>query len=415
MKKIIIVAITAWFGISCNGPVPEASIGTLPEPGIWRASIMLNDSIEVPFNFTLIGVDSNLSMIVHNGEEAIEIKDLEWKGDSLKIQMPVFANYLIVKPEAQEMKGFFIGPDKGYKLALNAEYGDSNRFLGESANCCDINYKWAVEFGPNDDVRDPAIAYFKQNGQHLEATFLTETGDYRFLEGVLTGTKLQLSTFDGAHLFYFDAELRNGQIMDGRFYSGATFMDTWKAYRDDDFELRNPDSLTFLKEGYDAFDFSFEDLNGEVVSLSDKRFEGKPVVVQILGSWCPNCMDETRYLAEVYDQYSKDDLEIVGLTFERTKDKATAIKRAKKMVNDMGIPYPMLLGGATREDKAAELLPALNHVMSYPTAIYLRRDHSIRKIHTGFAGPGTPVYQKYIEENKVVLDELVSEHSADHP
>ncbi len=410
MKKSILILAGA-FLLACNqNPEKQAAVSTEPQNGIWRGAISLNDSIDLPFNFTLTGEDSAYAITIYNGEEAIEATELTWIGDSLKIQMPVFANYLLVKPSGDKLIGFYVNPDaENYRLPFVASFGDSSRFEVADKNCCDINRKWAVEFSPEDDKDHPAIAYFEQEGSDISGTFLTETGDYRYLRGVLSANDLKLSAFDGAHLFYFEATIEDGQKMEGRFYSGRSFMEPWMAYRDDNFELRNADSLTFLKEGYDKFSFSFQDLNGKTVSLDDPQFEGKPVIVQIMGSWCPNCMDESRYLREVYEEYHSQGLEIVGLTFERVKDEETAKKRAARMVDNLKIPYPVLLAGSTRDDKAAELLPSLNHVMSYPTAIYLNRDHSVKKIHTGFSGPGTPVYEEYVKENKKTIEEMIGE------
>ena len=36
------------------------------------------------------------------------------------------------------------------------------------------------------------------------------------------------------------------------------------------------------------------------VSLQDERYKGKVVIVSILGSWCPNCLDEAEFLAPWY-------------------------------------------------------------------------------------------------------------------
>jgi len=50
----------------------------------------------------------------------------------------------------------------------------------------------------------------------------------------------------------------------------------------------------------------------------------------------------------------------------------------------------------------------LNHVMSYPTSIYLNREHQVVKIHTGFSGPGTPLYEDFVAENDVFLQTLIN-------
>ena len=408
MKKYLGFFILA-IVVGCGSPNPEIIEETMdPKPGIWRVTIALNDSVLLPFNIELHYKDSAYSMTIINADERIEVTEITDLGDSLKVKMPVFINYLLLKKGAEKMEGVYINPDgEDYQLPLLAVRGQDYRFDVGPENCCDINQKWAVKFRPGEENERPAIAYFKQNGQKVTGTFLTETGDYRYLDGTLSGNKLQLSSFDGTHLYYFTAQVENEKIVNGLHYSGRSGLRNWMAYRDDNFELRNADSLTFLKEGYDRFDFSFQNLDGEMISLDDEQFKNKAVIVQIMGSWCPNCMDETRYLEKVYATYHSKGLEIVGLNFERGRDKESAIRRTQKMIKDLGIPYTILLAGTTRDDKAEELLPMLNHVMSYPTAIYLDRNHNIVKIHTGFAGPGTPVFDTFVSENEVSIQKML--------
>lgn len=379
-----------------------------PNAGIWKGEISLNDSTVLPFNFELDKVsDSSYSMLLFNADEEIDAQ-LEWHSDSLKITLPVFANYFMVAYDGESMNGFFIKPDAdNYRLPFKAHYGDSARFRVKSPKCCDINEKWAMKFSPDSEEETPAIAYFEQFGANVKGTVLTETGDYRYLQGVLDGEHLRLSAFDGSNLYLFDARIEDGQQFKGLLYSGRSSVKPWVAYRDDSFTLRNADSLTYLKEGYDSFNFNFADLDGKSLSLNDKRFENKAVIVQIMGSWCPNCMDETRYLLEVYDQYKDRGLEVVGITFERAANLEVARKRVDKMITDLDINYPVLIGGATREDKAAEKLPMLNHIISFPTTIYLNKKHEIVKIHTGFTGPGTPVFEDFKQKNKAFIEEML--------
>ena len=60
------------------------------------------------------------------------------------------------------------------------------------------------------------------------------------------------------------------------------------------------------------FDFEFNNTIGKPVSLND--FEGKPVIVQILGTWCPNCMDETKFLVAWQKNQPNSNIEIVGFS-----------------------------------------------------------------------------------------------------
>lgn len=383
----------------------------LPAEGEWLAQINLNDSIVLPFHFDLKHTsDSTYVFTIKNAEERIEVTDITVVGDSTKFQLPVFANYITVITTPREMRGYFHNPDaEQYHLRFTAQYNFRERFAFLESKCCNINRKWRVEFSPGTPEKSDGIAYFEQNDSLITATVMTETGDYRYLEGILSGEELRLSAFDGAHLFYFEGTVSSGQKMQGHFYSGRSFSEPFIAYRDDAFALRNADSLTYLKDGAESLEFSFPTVKGEVIALSDSRFANKPVIVQIMGSWCPNCMDETRFLNEMYTKYHSKGLEIVGLSFERARDKEAALKRVEKMQRDLNIKYPVLIGGYTRADKAGEALPMLNHVMSFPTAIYLNRNHEVVKIHTGFAGPGTPVYKEYTETTDTFIQDLVKQ------
>lgn len=412
MKNVLLnLTFLSLFLSACNTDIKDASTNTImPKEGEWLAQINLNDSITVPFHFDVTYTsDSTYYITVKNAEERIEVKQLSKNEDSTVFQMPVFANYISAIVRPMEMRGYFHNPDaENYKLPFTAQYQIRERFPFMESACCNLNEKWRMKFGKEPEKVSDGIGYFNQDDSMLVATVLTETGDYRYLEGMLSGDEFKLSTFDGAHLFYFEGVVSSGQKIEGRFYSGRSFMEPFIAYRDDDFELTNPDSLTFLKEGVDSLTFSFPTPTGKVVSLSDPRFKNKAVVIQIMGSWCPNCMDETRFLNEMYTKYQPKGLEIVGVTFERAKTKGDAVKRANKMIDDLGISYPVLMGGYTREDDASEAFSSLNHVMSYPTAIFLDKNHQVVKIHTGFAGPGTPVYTTYTKNTDQFLNNLVN-------
>ena len=87
---------------------------------------------------------------------------------------------------------------------------------------------------------------------------MTETGDYRFLEGTVQENKFWLSVFDGAHAFLFEGKILNDNELTGTFRSGKHYTTTWAAKRNADATLTSPDSLTYLLPGYDAVAFSFE-------------------------------------------------------------------------------------------------------------------------------------------------------------
>ena len=260
--------------------------------------------------------------------------------------------------------------------------------------------------------KDTTVGEFKQVGAKVTGTFLTTTGDYRFLEGTINGDKLYLSTFDGGHAFLFTADISdNNTLTNGKFYSGYSGLDKWVAVRDENATLPDAYSLTYLKAGDKKIAFSFPGLDGKKVSLSDARFKDKVVIVQILGSWCPNCMDETSYLVNYYKKYHPKGVEIIGLAYERTNDFAKSVPTLKQLKNRFNITYPLLITGYTPANgDPQKSLPMLADFKGFPTTIIIDKKGDVRKIHTGFSGPGTgKYYTKFTNEFEKLTDDLLAE------
>ncbi|NNU33904.1 TlpA family protein disulfide reductase [Mucilaginibacter sp. S1162] len=134
--------------------------------------------------------------------------------------------------------------------------------------------------------------------------------------------------------------------------------------------------------------FTFKDVNGKKVSLSDTRYKNKVVIVQILGSWCPNCMDETAYMVDYYRKFHSKGVEVIGLAYERTTDPAKSQRTVKQLINRFSIPYPILLTGYTpAKGDPAKSLPMMKDILGFPTTIIVDKKGDVRKIHTGFTGP----------------------------
>ena len=208
----------------------------------------------------------------------------------------------------------------------------------------------------------------------------------------------------------FLAELQEDGSLKGEFFSGKGGYRTWTAFKNPDAELPSPEELTFLKEGYDKIEFTMPDLNRNPVSLDDPKYQGKVIILQIFGSWCPNCMDETKFLAPWYDSNKDRGVEIIGLAYENKEDFDYASKRVKKMVEKLKINYDFLIAGGRASDKASLTLPMLNKVFIYPTTIFIDRSGKVRRIHSGFSGPGTgKYYDQFVEDFGQFMDQLLLE------
>ncbi len=362
--------------------------------GTYRAVLSVQDNEDLPFLFE---VTSPQSLTILNADERIEVDEVEYRNDSIFIKAPVFEGYIAAKFEGNNLKGEFIKESLDRFVPFSAEFENTNRFKSQSSSKGDVSGVWETVFSQGIEG-DEYIAkgIFEQDGGHVTGTFRTTTGDYRYLEGVLDGDTMKLSTFDGAHAFLFTAKVTDS-TMRGQFYSGNHWKEPFIAKRNADYELPSADSLTFLKDGYDSLEFTFPDENGNQVSLADARFKDKVVVVQIMGTWCPNCLDESKYYTRFYETNKDKDFEIIALAFEYAKTEEKAMKSIKRLRDKLNIEYPILLAqyGTDDKEKAAEKLPMLNHIISYPTSIFIDKKGKVRKIHTGFNGPATG--DKYTE------------------
>ena len=410
MKFQIITILALISTISIAKPA-DAQLKT----GTWRGALKTQTGNELPFNFILKDTAGKQQIAIINGDERFKVTDIKTKGDSVFIHMPLFDSEFKLKLAGDSLAGNWIkhGATKDAVMAFVARPNTTWRFFEHPEKpAFDVSGTWSATFGDNED-KEKLVGVFKQTGSKLSGTFLSTTGDYRFLEGTVAGNQLYLSCFDGGHAYIFTATLSDANTLsDGKQYAGFSGLGKWKAIKDDKAKLPDAYSLTALKPGYKKIDFTFKDINGKEVSLSDARFKNKVVIVQIMGSWCPNCMDETGYFtAGYYAKYHPKGVEIVGLSYERTTDFARSQRTVAQVKTRFNVPYPLLITGFTPGAGDPEKsLPMLADFKGFPTTIIIDKKGEVRKIHTGFSGPGTGIYYKeFTNEFEKLTDELIGE------
>ncbi|GHA54746.1 peroxiredoxin family protein [Pontibacter akesuensis] len=384
------------------------------QTGTWRVALQHAEGKEIPFTMEAEAQDGKTVLYLVNGEERILVDDVQQQGDSVKIGLHIFDADLIAKVDGDKMAGRFVKNDtpEPYSVPFTAEHGSKHRFTTDPAPATfDFGGKWEVVFSDREGGSYKAIGVFEQQGNQATGTFLTETGDYRYLEGQVAGNELKLSTFDGNHAYLFTSKPNGDSTLTGDFYSGMKGYESWTAKRNPNAQLASADTLTYLNPGFETLSFTFPNLEGKNVSLSDEKYKGKVVVVQLLGSWCPNCLDETQFLIPYYNENKDRGMEVIGLGFERSAEFEKAAARLQKMKDRLGINYDLLVAGTSDKEAAAKALPALNHVLSFPTTIFIGRDGKVRKIHTGFSGPGTgKYYEEFVADFNKTMDELLAEN-----
>lgn len=376
---------------------------------------------ELPFTFDVEYLDDTIFQIkMYNGEETIVIpsenigygRDQSQSRDTLRIDFPVYDTHISAYHEENVIEGVWVVHYKdNYRIPFVARYGQNHRFtVLDKEPVADLTGRWAVTFSTEEDPY-PGLAEFTQEGNELRGTFRTETGDYRYLAGTVQENKAYLSVFDGSHAFLFEAQIGEDGNLTGSFRSGRHYITDWVATRaNSDYELTSPDSLTTLTVN-EPLDFSFRTSAGRSVSLQDRAFDDKIKLVQIFGTWCPNCRDETNFLRDWLAEYEQaDQVAIIGLGFERYgMDDPRSFAALDRYQKHMDINWPLLLAGPSSKSAASEALPQLNRIISYPTLLFVDRQNRVRRIHTGFNGPATSKYEEFIIEFEATITELMAE------
>ena len=419
------VSLSLWICLvtlgACSGPEPASEeTAETPLAGTWRA-VLESPGGELPFGLRITDSGGELAAVALNGEEEAPFSSVERNGDEVVLHFSWYDSEITARIDDDRLTGTWrkTAPGQDSSLPFSATRDETARFLpeassGETGGSSDIGGVWAVEFS-DEDGTEPARGEFVQVGERVEGTFLTPTGDYRFLEGSFGNGRLRLSTFDGAHAFLFVAETLEDGSLRGDFWSRDTYHATWTARRHEGEEAILPNSweLVGLTNDEGSFRFSFPDLDGQTVSLEDPRFDDKVVLVNVFGSWCPNCNDEAPFLAEWARRYKERGLEVVGLAYEFSGDPDRDREMVRRYGDRFGIEFPLLLAGTSDKQAAGETLPDLTSVVAFPTSIFIDRQGKVRRIHSGFNGPGTgDHHEQLLAELEGLIEELLEEEPA---
>jgi thiol-disulfide isomerase/thioredoxin len=387
---------------ACQGTTKQTPEATTPQ-GKYRAAIQLQGH-EVPFFIEFEGEGANLKAYILNSSERLET-DVLLKEDSVILDINVFDASLRAKYSNNTLTGKWVKHYvQNYRAPFTATPANGQqRFDVKGSPTHDFSGTWETYFTLGSGDPRPAVGNFEQEGNQVRGSFALASGDYRYLEGNVSGNTLYLSTFNGEEAKLFIGELNNAGELTGKYLNGLTGNYSFTASPNENFQLASKERAATGQ----AINFSFPDLEGNMVSLSDPKFSGKPVIVQIFGSWCPNCMDETRYLGQWYDD-NKDRIEIVALAFEKKDDFEYASARVAKAKNRLGADYTFLIAG--QEKEAAKTFPTIEGPIYFPTTLYIDKSGQLRKVHAGFNGPSTgPLFEQWKAEHQALVDELVKE------
>jgi thiol-disulfide isomerase/thioredoxin len=383
--------------------------------GSWSAELESGGG-PVTFGLVLEQNADGLQAFVTNGPETIKIPQVSWDGTNLRLGFDYFRSAIEanVSKENGELQGLWTRW-KGDREVANLRF-KAKRHDGKSVypdNCEPWLGKYLVHFS---NSSDPAIGVFRRDNsspsepEGVVGTFLTTTGDLRYLAGGVTGDELRLSCFDGTHVYLFRCRRDTEGKLTGDFWSGASSHQTWTGVRDEKVELPDGFALTKAQGDVDWGALKFPDLNGQLRSLDDPDFRGRARLVYLFGSWCPNCHDAAKFFGELQRDYGERGLKVVGLAFEATGDFAVDSEQVRIYQKRHQAEYPLLIAGIADKEIASRSLPFLDRVRSFPTAVLVDGKGVVRNVYTGFNGPATEAaYREQAEHFRSRIEQLLGE------
>jgi thiol-disulfide isomerase/thioredoxin len=372
--------------------------------GRWKF-VLKTTYADIPFIIDFKYKNKKLTGILRNGGESIPLTKITVQDDEISIPLPIYEISLEMnRKDKNNLMGDLVRHNKNPKIKtrLTGYHGATERYdTKKTQPTINLTGKWSLSMQDDKNQITPGIASLTQNGTTLSGSILTPTGDYRYLDGFVSGHEFEAASFDGVYNYVFRGTVKEGKMEAALLSSLKTKI---TGVLDTKVVLPDPYKQTEIKE----LNFIYPDLKGQSVSLNHPKFIGKPVIVQIYGSWCPNCLDEMKYLVDWYNQNQKRGVEIIALAFERSLSVEGATQQLLKVQKKMKVPYTILQAGSTAEDKPMDKLKGLKNFISFPTTIFLDKKHNVVKVHAGFSGPSTGDYYKlWIKEFNETVDGLL--------
>lgn len=389
------LAFFAFFLIACqpNDSELDESVSVLSQENVlFRFS--LNDSTEAVFDGQRSGSDWSL----FNGDETIAlsaINDTTWR-------VPVFNGSWVLTSDDDPLlySGFWVDSMRSigapaYRVPLEVT-APTQPLIAPSAQSDFISGTWDVWFGEPYATQPDAQLDIEQRSDGLHGTMRTPTGDYRYLKGGMVGDGLQLQTFDGAHLYVFTAQHDRGSWLNGRFFSGNHYQTAWTGMPATPAE--NVDAMATLEVPDNQLYALFIGRDGGEDTLSLLSRNNDLIVLDVLGTWCPNCMDEVRLLTALDHSGAR----FISMAFERDTSTSANYRNLDRFAQEMGINWELYWGGRANKKAAANAFPFLDQVISFPTTLFIQGNEVT--VHSGFNGPATG--RRYAIETKRFQDQL---------
>jgi thiol-disulfide isomerase/thioredoxin len=375
--------------------------------GLWDATVTVNN-LDIPFRIEFRQDGKALRAAFFNGEERVESTSGQFADGQLDFSWAHYATRLEARVENGELVGRYGRVKSPYAFRAHRYQPVVTR---EGTQIPSVAGWWEIAVkSPKGESAWKLIV--RQAEASVSAAVLRVDGDTGELSGQFHDGKFTLSHFSGARPSLWELTPRP----DGTLEVVQNRKSTYVARRVAQARAENlpaptdPSRHTSVKDPSEPLRFSGTTLDGQTVTQADARFQGRVVVVNVSGSWCPNCHDEAPFLAELYAQYRAQGLEIVTLSFEE-EDQLANPTRLRAFIEKYGLRHTVLLSGIP--DQVRDRLPQAVNLNTWPATFFLGRDGRVRSAHAGFAGKVTgAAHEETKAEIRATIERLLAEQAA---
>jgi thiol-disulfide isomerase/thioredoxin len=378
-KTIFVMA-----GLTLSGCGPNP----LPVQATWQGTLQLPETT-VPFRMELDLSSATPAGHFIVGSEKTAIPELVRNDNALTFNFSEYGADMRGSWDGKELKGEYrrlrSSGNKTFPFTASPEAVPPQRQASSSPAGT-----FQVVFDDQKEEEATTVAtIWKEGPAALFGTFIAPDGDYGLLEGSPTAQGIQFSRFTGWQAIAIEVK-PSGTSWSGRFHAASTEKPRGFTLRSDPAPSPEAAKQTSMKDPKAPFAFQCTSLDGETVRNTDDRFKGKALAVDIMGTWCHNCMDESPVLQELYTQYGKEGFEVVGLSFEITDDAELGRKNLALFRDRYKLTYPLLYCGSLDDANVdKQITNQLDNFFAYPTTLFIDKRGKVTAIHSGFRGPGT--------------------------
>ena len=397
-----------------------ASAASAQSPaGLWDATVTITiqnkGTLDIPFRFEIACGNASCASprgSFFNGDDRVTSTTGRFENGALALSFDEYGTKLEATLKDGRLEGQYNRGTRGAPYPFQAK-----RFVAQEtgdAKILPIAGLWNVQVGKSSKGEAAWQLIVRQSGAEATAAILRVDGDTGTLSGTYRDGKFVLSHFSGARPLRVEITPKG----DGTLALVQNKDDPFTAIRADQALAKglpqpsDPSRFTSVKDPTEPLRFSFPDLGGRIVSNTDPRFQGKVVLVNISGSWCPNCHDETPFLVELYKKYKSRGLEVVALSFEEEAQLKDPV-RLRAFMKRYGVDYTVLLPGDPKE--LNDKLPQAVNLSSFPTTFFVGRDGRVRGAHAGFPGKASGKFHTEAkQETTAMVERLLAEKPTTH-